>query len=61
MLMKRLTDHVRDPEKHKLTMTQFRAIELLLRKSIPDLASVELSGNADAPIGVTISPTDAKL
>ncbi len=58
MLMKRLTDHVRDPEKTKLTRTQIKAIEILLRKSLPDLAAIELSGNADAPVALELKGSD---
>ena len=44
-------------EKHALgeiTMepTQVRAIEVLLRKSLPDLSNVQLSGDKDNPVGV---------
>ena len=42
MLLNRLRDHVFG--KCELSPTQIRAAEILLRKVIPDLASVEHSG-----------------
>ena len=39
----------------EITPTRMKAIEILLRKSIPDLSSVELSGDADAPIELKVS------
>ena len=41
-LINRLTDHALKGT--ELSATQIKAIEILLRKSIPDLSSVELSG-----------------
>lgn len=34
----------------ELTSQQMKAIEILLKKSVPDLQSVELTGNDDAPM-----------
>lgn len=51
-LINRLTDHALG--KTELTATQVRAIEVLLRKSVPDLSSVEVSGNAESPLSVQI-------
>jgi hypothetical protein len=34
----------------ELSAQQMRAIEILLKKSVPDLSSVELTGDADAPV-----------
>jgi hypothetical protein len=34
----------------ELTSQQMKAIEILLKKSVPDLSSVEMTGDADAPI-----------
>ena len=50
-LVNRLTDHAfGDVE---LSATQIKAIEILLRKSIPDLSAVELSGDADNPVAIS--------
>jgi hypothetical protein len=34
----------------ELTSQQMKAIEILLKKSVPDLQSVELTGNTEAPM-----------
>jgi hypothetical protein len=34
----------------ELSASRIRAIELLLKKSIPDLQSVEITGDSDAPV-----------
>jgi len=34
----------------ELTSQQMKAIEILLKKSVPDLQSVEMTGNAEAPM-----------
>lgn len=47
-LIKRLTNHALG--ELELTQTQIRAIEILLNKSVPNLSSVELSGNEDNPV-----------
>lgn len=36
----------------ELSMTRMKAIEILLKKSIPDLSSVELAGDADNPVAI---------
>ena len=41
MLLNRLYDHVLD--KCKLSITQIRSIEILLRKTLPDLSSIEMN------------------
>lgn len=48
-----LQDHALTGE-GEITPTRMKAIEILLRKSIPDLSSVELSGGDD-PINVVHS------
>jgi hypothetical protein len=35
-----------------LTKEQIRSIEILLKKTLPDLSSVELTGDADNPVRV---------
>jgi hypothetical protein len=46
-----LQDHALTGE-GEITPTRMKAIEILLRKSIPDLSSVELSGDQDNPINM---------
>lgn len=36
----------------EITPTRMKAIEILLRKSIPDLSSVEISGDAENPLNM---------
>lgn len=49
-LINRLEDHALGNV--DLTTTQIKAIEILLRKTIPDLSAVEYSGDEDAPITI---------
>jgi len=37
------------------TPTQMKAIEILLRKSLPDLSSVELTGASGGPLQITVT------
>jgi len=43
MLLNRLTDHILG--KVELTATQVRGIEILLKKTLPDLASLQIDAN----------------
>ena len=36
----------------ELTQTQLKAIEILLRKSVPDLSAIQVSGDEENPITV---------
>ena len=47
-LLNRLVSHVNGEV--ELSSTQVRAAEILLRKTLPDLASVELSSDPDKPV-----------
>jgi hypothetical protein len=44
-LINRLQDHVFDNA--EVSQTQMKAIEILLRKTLPDLAAVQVSGGED--------------
>ena len=37
----------------ELTPQQIKSIEILLRKNLPDLSSVEISGDPEAPLNIT--------
>lgn len=50
-LVKRLSNHAHGED--EMTSTQIKAAEILLRKCVPDLTAVELSGDADNPVAVT--------
>lgn len=41
--------------KKELTPARMKAIEILLRKSLPDLSSIELSGDGDNPLPVNLT------
>ena len=51
-LLNRLNDHVFNTGDTavEISQTQMKAIEILLRKSLPDLSAVEVSGDGDNPI-----------
>lgn len=48
-LIEVLQNHGLNPD-DELSPSRIKAIELLLRKSLPDLSSVTISGDPDAPI-----------
>lgn len=58
-LLNRLTDHALGSI--ELSNTQVRAIEILLKKTIPDLSAIEHSGDQDNPMAhkVEIAIVDA--
>jgi hypothetical protein len=51
-LLNRLNDHVFSDT--DISQTQMKAIEILLRKSLPDLSAVELSGNDEHPFKLVV-------
>lgn len=57
-LLKRLQDHIFTPDKVQLSQTQLKAIEICLRKALPDLQSVEHVGE-DAITYVIAAPVQA--
>ena len=44
-----------------LSAPRIKAIEILLRKSLPDLSSVELTGAGGGPVRVIASSTDLDI
>lgn len=48
MIVKKLSDHVEDPEKTKMTGTQVRAAECLLARTMPTLTMADIV-NHEAP------------
>jgi hypothetical protein len=55
--MKRLEDHAL--AKNEMTKTQVTACIAALKKVLPDLSSVELSGDPHSPVAISV--TDGKL
>ncbi len=52
-LINRLNGHANG--ENEMSPTQVKAAEILLRKSLPDLSAVTLSGDADNPVDVRMS------
>lgn len=48
-------------EGEDLSPPRLKAIELLLRKSLPDLSSIELTGDGGGPIRVVAGPLDEQI
>lgn len=53
-LINRLQNHALGTSEIELTSSQLKAIEILLRKSIPDLSSVQMDANVDGSLTVQI-------
>ena len=51
-LLNRLNDHVFSDT--DISQTQMKAIEILLRKTLPDLAAVQISGDAEQPVKLVV-------
>lgn len=45
----------------EISPTRMKAIEILLRKSLPDLSAVELTGAGGGPVRVQAGPLDEAL
>ena len=59
MLAKRLTDHVLG--KVEMSQTQIKAVDILLKKSLPDLSSVDTTIRGDPAAPIQITSTDGQL
>jgi hypothetical protein len=53
-LINRLQNHALGTEVDELKQSQLRAIEILLKKSLPDLQSTEITGDSDSPMQLKI-------
>ena len=53
-LIHRLQNHALSEEVNALKPRQLKAIEILLKKSLPDLQSTEITGDSDAPMQLKI-------
>lgn len=51
-LLNRLNDHVFNGT--EVSPTQMKAIEVLLRKTLPDLSAVTVGGNDDSPVRMVV-------
>ncbi len=52
-LVNRLNSHIF--KNVEISASQLKAIEILLKKSLPDLASVELTGDEDNPLRLLVT------
>lgn len=53
-LINRLQNHALSTEVDELKPSQLKAIEILLKKSVPDLQSTEITGDSDAPVNIKV-------
>lgn len=49
-LIKVLEDHALSNDEKELSASRLKAIQLLLNKSLPDLSSMQLTGDDDKPV-----------
>lgn len=61
MLADRLEKHALGTLDPEMSNSQVRAAEILLRKCVPDLASIQHTGEDGGPLRVIISKDDAGL
>jgi hypothetical protein len=56
-LLNRLNDHVfgKEGQPVEISQTQMKAIEILLRKTLPDLSAVSIGGDEDSPIKLEVT------
>jgi hypothetical protein len=59
LLLKRLEDHVLDGS--EMSKTQVAAATVLLKKTLPDLQSIEATHRGDALNPIMITATDSRL
>jgi hypothetical protein len=49
-----LQNHALGIDEIEITPTRMKAIELLLKKSLPDLSSTEITGDSEQPISIKV-------
>jgi hypothetical protein len=49
-----LQNHALGLSENEISATRMKAIELLLKKSLPDLSSTEITGDADQPVSIKV-------
>ena len=57
-LIKRLTSHALGQLEKPMETSQVRAAEILLKKTIPDLSNVEMTGEGGGPLTVQVVKFD---
>lgn len=48
-----LQNHALGDDDKEMTSSRLKAIEILLRKSLPDLSSTEITGDEESPLAIT--------
>lgn len=56
-----LQNHALGKDEGEIASSRMKAIEILLRKSLPDLSAVELTGEGGGPVRVVASDIDEAL
>ena len=56
-----LQNHALKPGKAEFPATRMKAIQILLRKSLPDLTAIELTGKDGGPVQIIASELDESL
>ena len=49
-----LQNHALGLTENEISATRMKAIELLFKKSLPDLSSTEITGDADQPVSIKV-------
>ena len=49
-----LQNHALGLSENEISATRMKAIELLLKKSLPDLSSTEITGDAEQPVSIKV-------
>lgn len=52
-LINKLQKHALSEGEEEISNSRMKAIEILLRKSLPDLSAVEISGDEENPLAIT--------
>lgn len=61
LLIDKLQNHILEGEEHPMSKTQVSAAIALLKKTVPDLQSIEAVHKGDVNHPIMISHTDSKL
>jgi hypothetical protein len=60
-LVKVLENQALGTAENEITPMRIKAIEILLRKSLPDLSAIELTGAEGGPLRIVASAPDEKI
>jgi hypothetical protein len=60
-IINRLIAFANGDDKVHISKEQLRAMEILLKKSLPDLSSIEVKGDKESPLQIIINGKDAAI